>query len=161
MFWILLFVLYFVVCVLVGNAVERGMVRRLREAMAHCRWEPVAPGSGHARTAPVVAALEAEGYVVDSHAVLDRRPHASHAVALVHPDGSLALVTSIGRPWASPTPISPSRRSWSRVWSASRPRRSPACPSPTAPWCRWPPVVWDIRRRQREDASAQGPPAAV
>jgi hypothetical protein len=229
-----------VIVLVVTKALERATLRRLREDLAHGRWEPGAPGPDHARVAPIVADLEAEGYVVDSYAVLARRPHPSSTVALVHPDGSLALVSvdrapvgirythlvirsvlvpgehslvtaafasvpavrdalvevAVRRPGVAATVA---RHRTSRRWiedqgvavTPVRPggagaaveamlrasARVPVAPLQVVQWrgligggrFRLPlaerpelaPVVWDIRRRQREGAGVQGPPPGV
>ena len=92
MAWLGLSLLLVAAGLAVGDRVVRRMQLRIHDTMAHGRWEPIAPGPGHAPLRPVVAALEAEGYVVDSYGLLPLGPRVSPAVALVHPDGSLATV---------------------------------------------------------------------
>ncbi|HEX7133751.1 MAG TPA: hypothetical protein VF228_14335 [Iamia sp.] len=93
-------VVYLVVLFVALRLRVRHDLRRTYEDIAYGRWDPVAPGPTHDRLQPVVAQLEAEGYALDSYAVLPLRPRPVPAVALVHRDGSLAMVrclrTNIG-----------------------------------------------------------------
>jgi hypothetical protein len=79
-----------VLTIVLTRFVARSMVSNTYDEMATARWVPGEQGPAHAPLAPTVDALVVEGYAVDSYARMPMQPRSMPAVALVHPDGSLA-----------------------------------------------------------------------